>query len=108
MEFRKGSLLSFILVVIAAFVVFFVMHINTDHYNLTYIFNFFSGGLIGCTIVKGIRKIIFFYLFVIIIVIIINQFFITGFANINYFSIILIVAGFFFGRYIENKLEGSN
>jgi hypothetical protein len=100
-ECRKLPLVPFILIFLTAIALFYGISLCNDFYNWTYFINYFAGGFLGYTIVKG-KKFLFIYCAVTLALLIIDQLFGIG-IGVNYVSIALTGTGYLFGRYLGRK-----
>ena len=103
MTYRKPFLFSLIIIFLTAFTLFWLISISTDYYNWAHFINFSAGGVLGYTVINRNNKVLAIAILSTILLVIFTLFFFP-LLGINYVSIILTVAGFFFGRYLEKKL----
>jgi hypothetical protein len=99
-EYRKLSLVLFILIFLTAFALFYGISLYNDFYNWSYFINYFIGGTLGYTIIRG-KKILIVYSVATLTLVIFNQKY--PIIGVNYVSIFLTGAGYLFGRYLGKK-----
>lgn len=107
MENKKSKKTPILAIIIAAFVICFMISIITEKNDLSYFFNFICGGCLSYVFsTSSFKKLLFILIPITIVFIVVAQ--LIPNISLNYISYIVIIPGFIFGRLLSNTNNDKN